>query len=49
MAEIEPDTMCTMARALIGGISERCFGRIIDILSIKGQKGQVAVSYIANG
>ena len=35
------DSMFTMTRALIEGMRERRFGRIINIASINGQKGQV--------
>lgn len=35
------DSMFTMTRALIEGMRERRFGRIINISSINGQKGQV--------
>jgi acetoacetyl-CoA reductase len=34
------DSMFTMTRAVIEGMRERCFGRIINISSINGQKGQ---------
>ncbi|MFX4086840.1 MULTISPECIES: acetoacetyl-CoA reductase [Sphingobium] len=42
------DSMFTMTRALIEGMRERRFGRIINISSINGQKGQVGqVNYSA--
>lgn len=42
------DSMFTMPRALIEGMRERRFGRIINISSINGQKGQVGqVNYSA--
>ena len=42
------DSMFTMTRAVIEGMRERGFGRIINISSINGQKGQVGqVNYSA--
>ncbi|AMK23007.1 MULTISPECIES: acetoacetyl-CoA reductase [Sphingomonadaceae] len=42
------DSMFTMTRAIIEGMRERRFGRIINISSINGQKGQVGqVNYSA--
>ena len=42
------DSMFTMTRAIIGGMRERRFGRIVNISSINGQKGQVGqVNYSA--
>jgi len=42
------DSMFTMTRAVIEGMRERRFGRIVNISSINGQKGQVGqVNYSA--
>ena len=42
------DSMFTMTRAVIEGMRERRFGRIINISSINGQKGQIGqVNYSA--
>lgn len=42
------DSMFTMTRAIIEGMRERRFGRIINISSINGQKGQIGqVNYSA--
>ncbi|WP_454887498.1 acetoacetyl-CoA reductase [Sphingomonas oryzagri] len=35
------DSMFTMTRAVIAGMRDRAFGRIVNISSINGQKGQV--------
>lgn len=42
-------TSCfNMCRAVIGGMRERCYGRIVNISSINGQKGQLGqVNYSA--
>jgi len=43
------DSMFTMTRAIIEGMRERRFGRIINISSINGQKGQIGqVNYSAS-
>jgi len=38
------DSMFTMTRAVIEGMRERRFGRIVNISSVNGQKGQVGQS-----
>ena len=42
------DSMFTMTRAIIEGMRARCYGRIVNISSINGQKGQIGqVNYSA--